>query len=430
MCRKRSGIAKDLLFEKYINKLREAPELYVGIELEYPIVQLNGGPTNLSVSKELMNVIIEQLGFSSVKEDKSGNPIELHHKCGDIILFELSYNILEFAFAKAHGITEVEDRFSSYLNVIQSFLREHQHELQGVGIHPHWQLNDNRPIEVERYQMLSNFLKLSKQHPWMHDYPEYGSYICGNQVQFDIAKDQFIRVLNAFNKIEAVKAYLFANSSQNELGKENRLARDFLWENSMHGYFKENVGIYPIVFSDLDDFLNHQMKTAMFHAERGGKYYYFSPIVASDYLNQEWIESYDNTGKKRLLRPCPQDFDHHRSYHYLELTGRGTLECRSVCTQPLDKTFTPIAFQLGLLVNMDKFEKVIEESPLYNEFEDDFVCLRKRFSRMNISEKEELLIRELSRSLLAVSRDGLKKRGYGEEKYLSPLDTMLLDIDD
>ena len=53
--------------------------------------------------------------------------------------------------------------------------------------------------------------------------------------------------------------------------------------------------------------------------------------------------------KRRILKP-------HRSYQYQDLTTRGTVEFRSVCTQPLDRTFASAAFHLGLLVNLDKLE--------------------------------------------------------------------------
>ena len=34
----------------------------------------------------------------------------------------------------------------------------------------------------------------------------------GNQAQLDVRRDNYLRIINAFNKIEAAKAYLFSNS--------------------------------------------------------------------------------------------------------------------------------------------------------------------------------------------------------------------------
>ena len=51
-----------------------------------------------------------------------------------MILFEVSYNIIEFAFAKDSRIAEVKERLGTYLSMIQPYLRDHNHELQGWGV--------------------------------------------------------------------------------------------------------------------------------------------------------------------------------------------------------------------------------------------------------------------------------------------------------
>ncbi|MHC3757617.1 glutamate-cysteine ligase family protein, partial [Streptococcus suis] len=91
-------------------------------------------------------------------------------------------------------------------------MRQNGHELQGLGINPNWENNDNRPVDTGRYRMLMNYLKLGEGKPNMHPYTGYAGFICGNQVQFDVSRKSFLRVINAFNKIEAAKAFLFANS--------------------------------------------------------------------------------------------------------------------------------------------------------------------------------------------------------------------------
>ena len=65
-----------------------------------------------------------------------------------------------------------------------------------------------------RYRMLMDYLNLSRNvtKSELHHFPEYGAFICGSQVQLDVSKSNYLRVINAFTQIEAVKAYLFANS--------------------------------------------------------------------------------------------------------------------------------------------------------------------------------------------------------------------------
>ena len=207
--------AKELLKQRYYEPIKEQPELFVGIELEYPVVNLSGNATDVSLTKQLLVYLLDNFDFQADKYDSDNNPIQLIDKAsGDMILFEVSYNTIEFAFAKAERISEVEERLDTYFGIIQPYLQNHNHELQGWGVNPNWAKNDNRPVKSPRYEMLMDFLELSKakNDSFFHDYPEYGSFICGSQVQLDVSKTSYLRVLNAFNQIEGPKEVLLANS--------------------------------------------------------------------------------------------------------------------------------------------------------------------------------------------------------------------------
>ncbi|QDJ27292.1 hypothetical protein [Pseudolactococcus paracarnosus] len=57
-----------------------------------------------------------------------------------------------------------------------------------------------------------------------------------------------ITTINAFNAIEPVKAWLFANSYLWHSQLDTLISRDVFWESSMHGKFLENVGVFPKPF--------------------------------------------------------------------------------------------------------------------------------------------------------------------------------------
>ena len=340
-----------------------------------------------------------------------------------MILFEVSYNTIEFAFAKASRIAEVEERLDTYLSMIQPYLRNHNHELQGWGVNPNWAKNDNSPVKSPRYEMLMDFLELSKakNNPFFHNYPEYGSFICGSQVQLDVSKISYLRVLNAFNQIEGPKAVLFANSEFWGSDWDLAISRDVFWENSMHGVFEENAGIFPRVFKNEDDYFSYLSETAIFTAKRAEETYYFEPIRAKDYLNKSAIQAWSIHGKEVSIKPCEDDFKTHRSYQFQDLTTRGTIEFRSVCTQPFSATFAPAAFHLGLLVNLERLENILKDSPFFEAFDFDYPRIRRLFSKKDISDTDLKLIFPLTEALLVCAEDGLKSRGFGEEIYLAPL---------
>lgn len=408
-----------LLKEKYLSNMKEDSELFVGVELEFPIVETNGNKTNIEVTKNLFRTLANLSDFEVEKIDDDQNPIQLVHcSSKDRILFELSYNTIEFAFERAHSINEVAKRFEAYLKIIQPILQENNHEIPGHGIHPLWKENDNSPVKIERYKMLMAFLAMNGTGMKTHSYPSYGAFICGNQLQLDVRRDNYLRIINAFNKIEAAKAYLFSNSEFSAEAWNTKIARDIFWEESLHGYYKENVGIYPKDYQSEEEFFNNLARTAIFTATREGKSYYFKPIRVEDYLDQKEITAYTADGNEKIINPVKEDLKQHRSYQFQDLTARGTVEFRSVCTQPLETTFAPIAFELGLFVQLEKLEDYLEDSSfIYNE-EQDYRKLRKKYSKKILSTEEKEAIQSFSKDLLGIAKAGLIKRGYREEKFL------------
>lgn len=413
-----------LLKNRYLKNIKENPDLYIGIELEFPIVHTKGKPTDIEVSKDLLRFLVDALSLKVEKEDQDGNPIQLVEPMSqDRILFEVSYTTLEFAFGKAKSIQEVEERFRAYMEVIQEKLGEKDHAIQGWGIHPNWDINDNRPVAYPRYQMLMDYLKMGNNQEYvsLHDFPQYGAFICGSQVQLDVSKSNYLRVINAFTQLEAAKAYLFANSEFSGAEWDTKISRDIFWEASMHGIYPENVGVNARLFKDEDDFFDYLDHSAIFTAERDGETYYFSPIRARDYLATEEVSAYTLNGKETLLVPQEKDFQTHRSYQYQDLTTRGTVEFRSVCTQPLDRTFASAAFHLGLLVNLDKLEAYLETAPFFERFGRDYKSLRRQFSQKQLSDEETAGIVQFSKDLIDIAEQGLEMRGQQETTYLEPL---------
>ena len=414
----------DLLKHRYLKNIKENPELFIGIELEYPVANLEGLATDVEVIKHLFGYLVSDLHLTAEKVDDFGNPIQLVNPVSqDAILFEVSYTTIEFAFGKAETIQEVENRFNNYMNVIQSKLAESNHAIVGCGIHPNWDKNENYPVAYPRYQMLMDYLNLSRNitQSDLHHFPEYGAFICGSQVQLDVSKSNYLRVINAFTQIEVAKAYLFSNSEFSGADWDTKISRDIFWEESMHGIYTENVGVNARLFNDEADFFDYLDHSAIFTAERDEQTYYFYPIQAGDYLSTPEIQAFALNGDEVIIYPQEKDFETHRSYQYQDLTTRGTVEFRSVCTQPLDRTFTSAAFHLGLLVNLDKLESYLEIVPFFKEFGRNYKFLRRQFSKKKLTDEEKTAIIEFSKDLLLLAEEGLKMRNKQEMIYLEPL---------
>ena len=103
------------------------------------------------------------------------------------------------------------------------------------------------------------------------------------------------------------------------------------------------------------------------------------------------------------------------------MTTRGTVEFRSVCTQPFDKTFASAAFHLGILENLENVKAYLQDAPFFQEEGRDYKDLRRKFSKKELSASEREHIYEFAKSLLQLARAGLVSRRLGEEAYLPSL---------
>ena len=82
----------DLLKHRYLKNIKKNAELYVGIELEYPVVNLEGDATDVEVIKHLFRYLVFSFDLTVEKVDDFGNPIQLVK-----MLFYLKFPILRLS---------------------------------------------------------------------------------------------------------------------------------------------------------------------------------------------------------------------------------------------------------------------------------------------------------------------------------------------
>ena len=71
-----------LLKDRYLKNIKENPDLYIGIELEFPIVHTKGQPTDIEVQQGFCCAFWWMLFSLKVeKEDQEGNPISTYRTC-------------------------------------------------------------------------------------------------------------------------------------------------------------------------------------------------------------------------------------------------------------------------------------------------------------------------------------------------------------
>ena len=422
---------KKRLYEEFIEPTKNGKKDFIGIEIELPILNLDKKPVNFNVVHKITEKFLKQFPEFEIKGIDKDNNIYLmeNPETKDNISYDCSYNNIEFSMGKEKNLYKIYERFKTFFNFFQEEFKKYNHILTGMGVNPYWEYNNNVPIPNERYQMLYHHLcsypKYKDVNMYFHNYPNYGLFSSASQVQLDVAYDDLVDTINAFSKLEPIKAVLFCNSLFVGENEELMCCRDMFWENSTHGINPHNIGMYDIKLESIDDLQAYIESLDIYCAIRNDKYINFKPIGVLDYFKEEEITGeYFINGKYESItfKPELDDITFLRPFKFENLTFRGTIEYRSVCTQPIKDSMTVGAFHLGLKHNLKKLINVLDNDKVLYHRGYNATELRKLLIHKNLPDfinKDDLY--DLTREIVNLSYEGLEKRGYGEEKLLNPL---------
>ncbi len=420
--------ARNLIENRFIAPTRKERTSYIGIEVEMPVVRLDGQPTDKRVSIDAFSAAVKRFDFTPEKFDVDGVCHEaVCEETGDVFSFDCSYNNFEISLGKVRTLHEAQARFQDYVGFINGVLRERGYLLTGMGINPNYKVNSPNFVPSPRYKMLEGYLL--KSRVWepresFHSYCAYPTFSSASQVQLDVREENLCRTIEAFSLVEPLKALLFANSV---LPDEPELlcARDMLWGRSTHGINPKNLGFFEPLPQSAGEVVDYLAGASIFCAERDGHYLYFYPVPFAEYLKTETIEGeYFDGGRYVSCRFAPResDIEYLRTYKQVDLTARGTLEFRSACTQPLSQAMTVAAFHLGLMNRVGELTELLKTDTVIYGHGVSAPELRAQFNRRELPGFVDTgRLKELLVSVLDLARDGLRERGFAEEGYLEPL---------
>ena len=421
---------RDEIYQRFLEPTKKDKKEYIGIEIEIPIINLNKEAVDFDVVHHVTKSFYKNFDSFEVEGiDYEGNIYALRNKENDdIVCYDCSYNNIEFAMGKEEDLFTINERFRKYYKFIKEEFEKCNHTLSGMGINPYRKYNKEIPIPNERYLMLYHHLKSYADYPDglmdFHDYPGYGMFSSASQVQLDVPYDDLIENINVFSKLEPIKALLFSNSLLLGDNEEYVCFRDILWEYSTHGINPYNIGMYDLELGSIEELMDYIQSLNIYCVMRDGLYINFPSIPLMEYFNSDRIigEYYCKGSYKDIeFEPSLDDIEYLRAFKFINLTFRGTLEYRSVCTQPIKDSMSSAAFHVGLKHKVQELENLFLDSGIYNG---DFNAteLRKLLIKREIPEaidEEELY--KIAKSVLDLAKDGLEERGFGEEIFLNAL---------
>ena len=423
-------IIRNKLYSEFIKPTNQDKN-YIGIEIEIPIINLDKKAVDFNTVHEITGRFQRQYSdFKVDGTDYDGKVFALKDpKTDDIVCYDCSYNNIEFAMGREKELFTIHERFTEYYSFVKEAFEEHNHTLTGMGINPYRKYNVNEPIPSERYLMLYHHLKSVNNYSdvpmHFHKYPEYGMFSSASQVQLDVNRQNLVQTINVFSKIEPIKALLFSNSVL--YGENDRYTcfRDALWEYSTHGVNPHNIGVYDVEFKDVNDLQSYLESLNMYCVMRDGAYINFPSMNLLEYFSRDYVrgEIYCRGRYREIdIRPCVNDIKYLRPFKFINLTFRGTVEFRSICTQPIRDSMSVAAFHLGLKDKLDELEEIMNNDEVI--YHNGYTAgeLRKLLIQNRVPEFiDEAELCKLTRSIVDLAGEGLGQRGIGEEIFLKPL---------
>ena len=360
-------IIRNKLYSEFIKPTNQDKN-YIGIEIEIPIINLDKKAVDFNTVHEITGRFQRQYSdFKVDGTDYDGNVFALKDpKTDDIVCYDCSYNNIEFAMGREKELFTIHERFTEYYSFVKEAFEEHNHTLTGMGINPYRKYNVNEPIPSERYLMLYHHLKSVNNYSdvlmHFHKYPEYGMFSSASQVQLDVNRENLVQTINVFSKIEPIKALLFSNSVLYGENNQYTCFRDALWEYSTHGVNPHNIGVYDVDFKDINDLQSYLESLNMYCVMRDGAYINFPSMNLLEYFSKDYVrgEIYCRGRYREIdILPCVNDIKYLRPFKFINLTIRGTVEFRSICTQPIRDSMSVAAFHLGLKDKLDELEEIM-----------------------------------------------------------------------
>lgn len=392
---------REIIYDRFIKPFAGKKIGNVGVELEFPLINNNGGDIDTRFVASIMD-FIEEKGFSCVLYGVNGEKLFMENEKGDCLSFDNSYNNFEFSMMYGDNLLDIKNRSDSYYAMVQKYLTGGNHSLADVGTNPNYANLSVNHTPFATYNMVQEYLH---KFPGKHNYNDFPAFMSSVQTHLDIGVENLPRAYTIFCKLDFIRGLLFGNSPDFE-GKGWRIFRDYLWEESGFGNCPEITGSVDRRFESIEDIIDFYLEKGLFNRIRNEKYEVFAPVPIKEYFVSEDARK--------------EDIECYLSFRNVELTARGTLEIRSDCTQKKGSFFMPPAFNLGILHNIDKAEKALGEFFENCNIRKSNSQLRKLVAECREEEiAPRFILDELCAVMLDIAREGLISRGKGEERLIT-----------
>lgn len=380
----------------------------VGIEYErLPIVD----ETNHAVSYSGIDGICEFLRLYARNENwdyllDDNNIIGLK-KLHDTITLEPGCQ-MELSLKPQQKIQDLEKNINELNEELIPLLDEFGIKLLNYGIYPVSTYKNIKLLPKRRYHIMANYLWGILSDVMMRE-------TAGIQACFDFdSEEDAMKKFRIANLLSPITTAMFANSPiRGGVDTGYKTFRALSWLNTD----SERCGVTTNFKNDItfEDYINTVLETPMIMFLRNDITYSTNGTMT---LKQFMDKGYQ--GFKANI----EDFKLCANLYFPDVRLRKFIEIRNQDCVGNDLQYSILAFYKGILYS----ENILNEVDKYlSKFKaNDFIELRYGVPKYALANKlGKIELKEIAKDLLDFAQKGLKEQGFGEEKYLEPIQDLV-----
>jgi len=248
-----------------------------------------------------------------------------------------------------------------------------------------------------------------------------------SHVHVSISQEEAVDAVNVLNGFSGAQIALTANSNiwRGRVDPQYKCVAEKFWDWWMPD--SNRVGVPRKPFKDIEDYMHTIANFRPVYVQRNGK-----PIILDKYRTfEEYYKvgravGLDIEGREVSFIPEKSDIELHNSCYWYNarISRYYTIENRVNDQQPPDELICISALTLGLV---SALPKAIKEISGY-----DWETLRRtRESACRhglLGRVGDIRLNKLALRMLFIARQGLLRRGLGEERFLKPLEKRLCEF--
>ncbi len=401
--------ARDYVEERLIAPFFRKNPKYIGIELEYPILFLDDSIDSKAIGIEFLNALIATQEFSEEKGTYSAEIMRVNHSCGDSISYDYSYATIEFSMARGINIDELAQRFYSYFKIANDFYKSKGCIISGMGTNPMLP----KIIKYTDSKYTNSLRDFISKYTVQKDPKYYLLNMQSVQTHIDVEGKRLTRLFNTLCKLDFVRALLFSNSLPStdnlptgvEYDAGTLCARDVNWEKS--GF--PNTGLCDCDLANIEELIDYFTDKKLCFVRDGVDFNCFKPTSLTEYFDSQ--------------KHPEKDIECYFNVERVTINLLNVVEVRGDCIQPLNATFAPSAFSIGISNNVEKAYHLCSEFLKENALH---AMGNKQLRLMAVTGRFNELCMPITlvaflTKMIDTAKQGLIQRGFGEEKHLKPL---------